>query len=305
MKPQKDINIIKDLISEFGTNNYSIPEYVLLYDNYGDIDPIRGTLNQPPCKVEQMVLILITQGEITLNVNSETVTLQKKTFIYITPDSIVQYKASSSDFKYILYVMYPPILKDAFYDLGLDFNLLALSHTFKYSQCDDEAFKYRIDIYNELKEELLQAADMNFKKLFARAYVNIIIINNINLLNLNVIAQGNKISRQMNVYRKFLELLNQYSDMYREVQFYAAKLDITPKYLSAVTIEYSNKNASGWIDEYVITKAKTLLREQQYNIKDVSEMLNFPSQSFFGRYFKRVTGMSPKQFVQNRKNNSL
>ena len=92
-------------------------------------------------------------------------------------------------------------------------------------------------------------------------------------------------SKQVNIYNKFLNLLNEYSATNREVQFYAEKLGITPKYLSAVTIEYSGKNASSWIDEYVITKAKNLLREQSYNIKDVSEHLNFPSQSFFGRYF--------------------
>ncbi len=301
MKPHKDINIVKDLVSEFGTNDHSIPQYVLLYDNFeNNIDPIKSTLNKPACKVEQMVLLLVTQGEMHLIVNGESAILQKQEFIYITPDSIVEYKAASNDLKYLGYVMYPQILKDALNDLGLDFNLLNMSHTFKYAKCDEELFNYRISIYHEFKEEL-QRPDYKLKPLFARAYANIILINNINLLNLDLVVQGNKISRQMNVYKKFLDLLNEYSIKEREVQFYASKLDITPKYLSAVTLEYSGKNASSWIDEYVTTKAKTLLREQQQNIKTVSECLNFPSQSFFGRYFKRVTGMSPKQFINAQK----
>ncbi len=299
MKPQKDVNIIKDLTSEFGTNNHSLPEYIMLYDNFDHVDPIQSTLNKSSLKVEQMVLMLIISGEITLDVNGKTVTLKKQEFLYITPDSIVEYKSSSPNLKYLLYVMYPQILKEAFHDLGLDFNLLSMSHTFKHSHCDEAFFNYRKSIYAEFKEEM-QHPDMQYKKLFARAYATIIIINNINLLNLGLTLQGNKVSRQMNVFRSFINLLNQYSDTNREVQFYAEKLDITPKYLSAVAIEYSGKNASCWIDEYVITKAKTLLREQQLNIKAVSERLNFPSQSFFGRYFKRVTGMSPKQFVHMR-----
>ncbi len=300
MKPHKDITIIKDLVSEFGKNHYSLPEYVLLYDNFEYNDPISNVANKPACKLEQMVLMLITRGEMGLEVNGEAITLKKRDYIYITPDSIIRHTKSSPDLKYLLYVMYPQILKDALEDLGLNFNLLNMSHTCKYSQCDEDFFFYRKCIYDELKMEM-QRPDYQYKKLFARAYATIILVNNINLLNLEVVPQGNKISRQMNVYKKFIDLLNKYSHTNREVQFYAEKLDITPKYLSAVTIEYSGRNASSWIDEYVTTQAKSMLREQQMNIKEVSEELNFPSQSFFGRYFKRVTGMSPKQFVNNRK----
>ncbi len=301
MKPLKDVIISKDLIYEFGTNSHSIPEYILLYDNFEGVNPVSGTHNLS-IKIEQMVLMLITQGDITLNINGDTNTFQQRSCICITPDSIVEYKSSSSNLQYILYVMYPQLIKETLQDLGMNTNLLLMSHTMQYSLCDEEFFKYRMSIYKELKEEL-SLPNNKHKKLFARGYTNIILINNINLFNIEVetVPQGNKISRQRNVYTNFIDLLNRYSDTHREVQFYASKLDITPKYLSAVAIEYSGKNASCWIDEYVTTKAKTMLREQQYNIKTVSERLNFPSQSFFGRYFKRVTGMSPKQFIQSYK----
>jgi AraC-like DNA-binding protein len=48
----------------------------------------------------------------------------------------------------------------------------------------------------------------------------------------------------------------------------------------------------------VIVRAKELLREQRYSVREVSEILNFPSQSFFGRYFKRNMGISPKVFME-------
>lgn len=296
MKPHKEINIIKDLAKELGPNCNGIADYILLYDNTNNINPLEKVSHLSAFKVEQMILLHITDGHINMTINGKDASLHKANYAYISPDSIISIKEASTDLRYHLYVMYPQILKDTFEDLGINFNLTFLSHTFTYSKCEESGFEYKISIYKELKEEL-GAPEYKHLKLFARSYANLIIIDYIDILNINTNKSGNRTSRQVNVFDNFMNLLNEFCTEKREVQFYASKLGITPKYLSAVTIEYSGKNASSWIDEYVITKAKNLLREQQYNIKEVSEILNFPSQSFFGRYFKRITGISPKQFI--------
>ena len=55
-------------------------------------------------------------------------------------------------------------------------------------------------------------------------------------------------------------------------------------------------NASKIIDEAIIRKAKELLKLPDISILEVSERLNFVSQSFFGKYFKRRLGISPKEY---------
>jgi AraC-like DNA-binding protein len=50
------------------------------------------------------------------------------------------------------------------------------------------------------------------------------------------------------------------------------------------------------IDNHVIFEAKTLLKSTNMTIQQISDELNFPSQSFFGKYFKRVVGMAPKEY---------
>jgi AraC family transcriptional activator of pobA len=82
----------------------------------------------------------------------------------------------------------------------------------------------------------------------------------------------------------------------RGVNFYARKLCITPKHLSWAVKEVSGKTAGTWIDEAVILEAKTLLKSSDMNIQQISEELNFANQSFFGKYFKHYTGMSPKEY---------
>ena len=82
----------------------------------------------------------------------------------------------------------------------------------------------------------------------------------------------------------------------RDVNFYASKLFITPKYLSNTLKTVTGKKAGQMIDEYVVLQAKILLSSTNMTIQQISEELNFANQSFFGRYFKRITGLSPTQY---------
>ncbi len=80
------------------------------------------------------------------------------------------------------------------------------------------------------------------------------------------------------------------------MSFYADKLFVTSKHLSAVLKEISDKTAGEWIDQRVILEAKLLLRSTGLNIQEISAKLNFANQSFFGKYFKHLTGMSPRDY---------
>ena len=62
---------------------------------------------------------------------------------------------------------------------------------------------------------------------------------------------------------------------------------LTPKYLSKVMKEKSSKSAGEWIDNYVTLEARVLFKSTNMTIRQISDELNFPSQSYFGKYFKR------------------
>jgi len=86
----------------------------------------------------------------------------------------------------------------------------------------------------------------------------------------------------------------------RSLEFYADKLCLTCKYISKVIKETSGKTANDIIDEHVALEVKALLKSTNMTIDQISETLNFPSQSFFGKYFKRITGISPKEYKTKR-----
>ena len=95
---------------------------------------------------------------------------------------------------------------------------------------------------------------------------------------------------------RFLNLVQQYFRQHRFLEFYANELEITPKHLSRTVKAQTGFTAVEWIERYVILESKVLLKSSNLNIQQIADELNFPSQSFFGKYFKKVTGMTPKEF---------
>lgn len=96
--------------------------------------------------------------------------------------------------------------------------------------------------------------------------------------------------------KQFLELVKENFRKERQLKFYADELCITPRYLSRVVKESSGSSAADWIERYVVLEARALLKSTNMNIQQISDSLNFPSQTFFGKYFKRRVGMSPKEY---------
>lgn len=104
------------------------------------------------------------------------------------------------------------------------------------------------------------------------------------------------VSRQGRMSDQFLTLVQQNFRKERFLDFYASKLEVTPKHLSRTIKKQTGFTAVEWIERYVILEAKVLLKSSNLNIQQIADELNFPSQSFFGKYFKKITGLSPKEF---------
>lgn len=98
---------------------------------------------------------------------------------------------------------------------------------------------------------------------------------------------------------QFMILLSEHYRQERSVDFYAQNLCVTPKYLTSLIKKVSNETATYWINRYVILEAKELLKYTEKSVQEIAYYLNFPNQSFFGKYFKRHTGVPPMQYRIN------
>ena len=96
-------------------------------------------------------------------------------------------------------------------------------------------------------------------------------------------------------FLEFTRLLYQYPHE-REVQWYAEKLKITPKYLSEICKARSGKSASEWIAEVTVAELRHLLRDTTMPIHEIARVMEFPNASFFCQYTKKHTGLTPNHF---------
>ena len=98
------------------------------------------------------------------------------------------------------------------------------------------------------------------------------------------------------ITKEFLKHVKDNFRKERQLQFYADQLCITPRYLSRVVKECTGSSAAEWIERSVVLEARALLKSTNMTVQQISDELNFPSQTFFGKYFKRRVGMSPKEY---------
>ena len=103
-------------------------------------------------------------------------------------------------------------------------------------------------------------------------------------------------TRKEDILMNFLKQLAAHFKEERSVQFYADALFITPKHLTKTVKELTTKTCGEFIDEMVIAEAKILLGDLSYSVGQVADHLHFSDQFFFSKFFKRRTGMSPKEY---------
>lgn len=95
---------------------------------------------------------------------------------------------------------------------------------------------------------------------------------------------------------RFFELLRTHCREERNLEFYANKLCISVKHLSASVKSSSGQSPIRWVENYSILYAKQLLVSTNDSIYMISEQMNFSSPSDFAKYFKKFTGQSPLTF---------
>uniref|UniRef100_UPI002596509A helix-turn-helix domain-containing protein n=1 Tax=Phocaeicola sartorii TaxID=671267 RepID=UPI002596509A len=103
-------------------------------------------------------------------------------------------------------------------------------------------------------------------------------------------------SRKEELCREFVQLLIENYTTERRARFYAQRLGISLQHLSTTIKQVTGKNVLDIIAHVVIIDIKAKLKSTDMTIQEIAYSLNFPSASFFGKYFKRHMGMSPQEY---------
>lgn len=160
----------------------------------------------------------------------------------------------------------------------------------------DEEMEEFLNIYHQMRQKIRQP-DYRYKREILMGYMRVLFCNCCQYMASYLEKrQTSPSSRQDRIFDRFMQLLKEHYVSERNIGFYADKLCLSPKYLSQMVLAASGRHVKDWVRDYVILEAKALLRSRQYTVSQVSDMLNFPNQSFFGVYFKKAVGCSPSAY---------
>lgn len=96
--------------------------------------------------------------------------------------------------------------------------------------------------------------------------------------------------------QKFIQLLNNFYIDKRTIEEYASLLNVTPNHLSQSVKTASGKNALTFINDRVLSEAKSLIQFTDYDISEIAYQLNFSDPANFGKFFKKHTMLTPLEF---------
>jgi AraC-like DNA-binding protein len=101
---------------------------------------------------------------------------------------------------------------------------------------------------------------------------------------------------QLEIYRKFMALLEEHYLEKPNVAFYASMLSVTPKVLNNSISKVTGKTCTDLVQERTLVEAKRLLLFTDESSKEIAYTLNFRDSSYFTRFFTKLEGQTPKEF---------
>ena len=251
-----------------------------------------------PHRKEMYSLGIITGGTAELRVGLNNYSVQAPGLIAIGPDEVRQWTLNQPGIKITGLFFTEDFaisgLTDALFLKRLPFYQKSGHHVIPLNPKELSALK---PLFQQI-EKKHRSTDLN-KMGSIQAILRVLLLESMTLQRISdQLDQGN-LSQAHHVTIRFKELLAERFAAHRSVSYYAEQLFITPKHLSQTVKEQTGKTAGKMIDELVCLEAKILLQIEELNISQVSQQLNFANPSFFSKFFRRSTGLSPQQYRYN------
>lgn len=268
-----------------------------LYNN-GDIaigNSLGETITPNTFTFDFYAVILCVNGEISFGINGTNHTMHKNDILICPPDMILSEARHSDDMRCYSIAISPNYFKRILPIIDIGWNVRMAFETHPILPLDEKD-----------AEIFCQYHDLLQKKV--KSYIGKYQAEVIDSLMLAFIYEfGDAISRFFEkdehpfssakyIFQNFIETLTNMYPKRRNVAYYADVLNITPKYLTAICSSLSGQPASKIIDTYVIKDISYMLRYTRKSVKEISNELDFPNISFFGKYVKKHLGMSPKNY---------
>jgi AraC-like DNA-binding protein len=255
--------------------------------------PIITPIFDHPFKAEFTTAIICLQGSMKGSINLVEYRSTSPGLFIVLSDQILQYEYFSKDFVGLFIVMSNKFTDNLLINIQERLPLFLSVNKNPWIPLSDEELESLKGYYTMLKRIVKMKSNPNRMEII-KHLMQAFFYESSN--GFHRIDEDEKKSKQEVLVSRFMGLAQMNYKDHRELEYYADKLCLTPKYLSKVVKTTTGTSAKEWIEKYVTHEVKALLKSTNMTIQQISDELNFPTQSFFGKYFKRTTGVSPKEY---------
>ncbi len=265
-------------------------EFLRLAELFEKIEKDPNHDPKQPHRISFFVLLIVTEGEGVHQIDLKNYPISKGAVLKIAKGQV---HAFQNNFQYDGYLV--AFTEDFILRYFSKSSAAFISNLFNYHLSEPliEGSAYNDFFIENFKQEVQSTTHYGQKEIIAK------------ILELYLLRLEQQVhqSHPDQVNKKYQELFTAFKDQVehnytktRNVKEYAAMLGVSAKHLNQITRELSLNTAKYFIDQYVILEIKRVLFSTDKSLKEVAFTIGFDELTNFSKFFKKHTGLSPKQY---------
>ena len=288
----------KNRITELDLNDVPQMYHNLKYNDgeiyFADnITSIPGLMKQ--FKVNFIAYVMVTEGRLSLDMNGINYHLDRNSSLFVDRKVLIDNVWHTENFNCVICAMSTSI-GFGFFNKSLLQSIMHImaNPVIKMEQAEVDLMMK----YYDLLVFKMEHQEMNYGRETVRDIIRCFaydLLSNINK-HLDNDADGDMLRQGDRIYRRFMLLLAENTNVNRSVNSYADELCVSPKYLTSVCRRHSDNTASELIATSIVSRIKQLLLYSDLSIKEVAAEMGFDNLSFFGKYVRKHLGLSPNNY---------
>jgi len=246
-----------------------------------------------PRIVEAAGVCICLKGEAEIALKSEKYHLKEGDMCVVFPEDILHVRKKSRDFKGYVMVVTPDFL----YNINIP-SFTQIYLFIKEHRCISLSDKEQEDLMKMYEDMKAYDTRLNnpCRKEITQHLVTAIVYEIIGLYKKGEPVNQQPYSRKDQLFFDFMDLVATHYKQERGIEFYADKLCVSSRHLSSICKELDGQTAKKCIDGQIIINVQMLLSTTTFTITQIADEFNFPNASFFIKFFKKHTGITPKKF---------
>lgn len=263
---------------------------VAIFDNVRDLSRLY------PMKPMTNLVALCSSGALVMSVNGKDTRITEGDILFCPPNVKIDNCVFSDNFECKILCLSDHIIQGLLRD-----KIAIWNHAVYINQTNiirmSETCKEEFGFYYALIRSVINRADRGSSREVVQTLIRALLIELCDVLEASEGKSGEpRISHSRQLFNRFLNQLSNSEVKRRPAKFYADQLAISPKYLTMLCQQYSDKTASEWIVQYTLDDIRYYLADVDYTIKEISVKLGFANMSQFGAYVRKHLGMSPSEY---------